>query len=86
MSEGTLVDACTRAEKAVQGYLDGVLSETERAEIDAHLAECGDCARAYAFEQAFREKFRKCCQGSADEDRCREELRAKLRSCCGEGL
>jgi anti-sigma factor RsiW len=32
----------------VTDYLEGALSDEERARIDAHLEECGDCARVLA--------------------------------------
>ena len=32
----------------VTDYLEGTLSDEERARIDAHLEDCGDCARVLA--------------------------------------
>ena len=32
----------------VTDYLEGALSDEERARIDAHLEDCGDCARVLA--------------------------------------
>ena len=78
------VDACTHAEQRVQAYLDGLLSPSEKAAVDSHLEGCSDCACAYRFEVKLRDHL-KACTGCEDEDRCRDELLAKLKSfCCGE--
>jgi predicted anti-sigma-YlaC factor YlaD len=79
--EKTAVDACTEAELALQSYLDGVLSTSEKARVEAHLAECVDCRCAYRFEARFRQHIKQCCQGPGDEERCREELRERLERC-----
>ena len=83
--EKTAVDACTEAELALQSYLDGVLSTSEKARVQAHLAECVDCRCAYRFEARFRQHMKQCCQGSGDEERCREELRERLERCREQG-
>jgi predicted anti-sigma-YlaC factor YlaD len=83
--EKTAVDACTEAELALQRYLDGVLSTSEKARVEAHLAECVDCRCAYRFEARFRQHMKQCCQGPGDEVRCREELRERLERCREQG-
>jgi mycothiol system anti-sigma-R factor len=47
-------DPCTWCEEVLQPYLDRQLSETERAEAQAHLDECGYCAKRYRFEESLR--------------------------------
>jgi predicted anti-sigma-YlaC factor YlaD len=83
--EKTAVDACTEAELALQSYLDGVLSTSEKARVELHLAECVDCRCAYRFEARFRQHIKQCCQGPGDEVRCREELRERLERCREQG-
>ena len=80
----TTVDACAHAEQRMQGYLDRLLSADEVTAVETHLAACTECACAYRFEVRLREHV-KSCVGREDEDRCCEELMAKLKSfCCDE--
>jgi len=39
---------CERMESLLDGYLDGELDVAERAEVERHLAACGDCHRLLA--------------------------------------
>jgi mycothiol system anti-sigma-R factor len=54
-------DLCERCEEVMQPYLDRVLSESERAEAERHLDECGSCRRRYRFEENLRQFVRRCC-------------------------
>jgi anti-sigma factor (TIGR02949 family) len=45
---------CAKCEEVMQRYLDGVLSDAEIAEAQAHLDGCGYCARRYRFEVHLR--------------------------------
>ncbi len=47
-------DLCEKCEEVMQPYLDRVLDETERAEAEAHLDECGYCRKRYRFEESLR--------------------------------
>lgn len=49
---------CEKCEELMQPYLDRVLTDTERAEAEAHLAECGWCERRYRFEVSLRRYVR----------------------------
>ena len=51
-------DPCAWCEEVLQPYLDRALSERERAEAQAHLDECGYCARRYRFEGHLRQFVR----------------------------
>jgi anti-sigma factor RsiW len=42
----------------VTGFVDGVLAEAERVEIEAHLAECPACREQAEFESALRVRLR----------------------------
>ena len=42
------ISACLAVGEALSAYLDGELSETEAAAVEAHLRECPDCARLCA--------------------------------------
>jgi mycothiol system anti-sigma-R factor len=45
---------CAKCEEVMQPYLDGVLSDAEIREAQAHLDACGYCARRYRFEVHLR--------------------------------
>ena len=49
---------CEKCEELMQPYLDRVLTDAERAEAEAHLAECGWCERRYRFEVSLRRYVR----------------------------
>ena len=48
------VDPCEWCEEVMQPYLDRQLSDTERAEAQAHLDKCSYCAKRYHFEESLR--------------------------------
>ena len=45
---------CSKCEELLQPYVDRSLTEAERMEAEAHLANCGHCAGAYRFEDELR--------------------------------
>jgi len=49
-----MLDPCAHCEEMMQPYVDGVLTEAERDEAEAHLAGCSYCARRYRFEEELR--------------------------------
>jgi anti-sigma factor (TIGR02949 family) len=49
-----VIDSCDHCEELMQGYLDRVLSDEERAQAEAHLAHCTWCAKRYKFEADLR--------------------------------
>ena len=67
------MNLCEKCEEIMQPFLDRVLSDSERAEAEAHLAECGWCERRYRFEVSLRQYVRQ----SVDEP-MPPELKAKL--------
>jgi anti-sigma factor (TIGR02949 family) len=52
------VDPCAKCEEVLQPYLDRELSETERAEAEAHLDLCSYCRKRYRFEVHLRRYVR----------------------------
>lgn len=64
---------CDKCEELMQPYLDRVLTEDERSEAEAHLAECSWCARRYRFEVSLRRYVR-----HAADEKMPAELKAKL--------
>lgn len=64
---------CEKCEERLQPYLDRELSEAERLEAEAHLAECDYCGKRYRFEVSLRKYVRSCCSEPMPE-----ELKAKL--------
>ena len=77
-----VIVACTEAELHLQEYFDRMLSQEVASAIEAHLAVCEDCSKAYAFEARFRSYVKQCCGGGESEERCREEFRQELRRSC----
>ena len=49
---------CEECEQLMQPYLDRVLSDSERAEAEAHLDLCSYCRRRYRFEAHLRQFVR----------------------------
>ena len=45
---------CHHCEEMMQPYVDGVLSEAQREEAEAHLRGCESCARRFRFEEELR--------------------------------
>jgi mycothiol system anti-sigma-R factor len=66
-------DPCVHCEEMMQPYLDHVLTDAERAEAEAHLAECEPCRRRYRFEESLRVYVR-----NAAAEQMPVELREKL--------
>jgi anti-sigma factor (TIGR02949 family) len=64
---------CEKCEERLQPYLDRELSEAERQEAEAHLAECEYCGKRYRFEISLRRYVRSCCS-----EEMPAELKAKL--------
>jgi anti-sigma factor RsiW len=53
---------CEKCEELMQPYLDRVLTDAERTEAEAHLAECGWCEKRYRFEVSLRQYVRQSVQ------------------------
>jgi anti-sigma factor RsiW len=53
---------CEKCEELMQPYLDRVLTDAERIEAEAHLAECGWCEKRYRFEVSLRQYVRQSVQ------------------------
>jgi anti-sigma factor (TIGR02949 family) len=64
---------CDHCERMMQPYMDRMLSSTERAEAELHLAECEWCAKRYRFETTLRQYVR-----VAISEPMPAELKAKL--------
>jgi anti-sigma factor (TIGR02949 family) len=73
---------CDDCERLLQRYLDRELNEEERLEAEAHLVDCGWCAKAYRFEVSLRRYVRKCCS----EEPIPPELKSKLAAISRETL
>ncbi len=71
---------CAKCEELLQPFVDRELTEAERIDAEAHLADCGYCARRYRFETTLRMYVRRCCdEPMTDELRTRlAELRTPL--------
>jgi anti-sigma factor (TIGR02949 family) len=54
----TAVDPCDWCEEVLQPYLDRELTDSERAEAEAHLAGCSYCDKRYRFEEGLRRLVR----------------------------
>ncbi len=49
-----MMDPCAHCEEMMQPYVDGALTDVERLEAEAHLAQCEYCSRRYRFEERLR--------------------------------
>ena len=49
---------CHDLEPLLHAYVDGEFEAADRAEFEAHLAQCGNCRQRVQAEQAFREQLR----------------------------
>jgi len=49
---------CQDMEKFIHVYLDREFAEADRADFEAHLAECEHCRRLARFEQAFKQQLK----------------------------
>ena len=49
-----LRDPCAHCEEMMQPYLDHILTEAERVEVELHLDDCEWCRRRYRFEESLR--------------------------------
>lgn len=49
---------CQDMEKFIHVYLDREFSEADRADFEAHLAECDHCRRLARFEQTFKQQLK----------------------------
>jgi hypothetical protein len=67
------MNLCEKCEELMQPYLDRVLTDAERAEAEAHLAECGWCERRYRFEVSLRQYVRR-----AVDEQMPPQLKEKL--------
>jgi mycothiol system anti-sigma-R factor len=65
---------CAEVRRFTDAFLDGEFAEEERAELERHLAECGECAREVRFQSAFRAALK----AAAPRPRAPGELRARL--------
>jgi len=66
---------CGDCEKMMQPYLDGVLSDEQVREAQAHLADCPGCEKRYRFEVSLRRFVR-----VAVYEEMAPELKVKLSS------
>lgn len=65
---------CENSLHALYAYLDGELTDENRARIQHHLDGCQPCAEPYDFEAELREVIRRKCQ-----EQVPEALMAKVR-------
>jgi mycothiol system anti-sigma-R factor len=49
---------CEECEQWMQPYMDRVLTDSERAEAEAHLDACSYCRKRYRFEEHLRQFVR----------------------------
>jgi anti-sigma factor (TIGR02949 family) len=54
----TTYDPCAHCEEVMQPFMDRVLTDSERAEAEAHLDECAYCRKRYRFEETLRQYVR----------------------------
>ncbi len=52
---------CSDVIALVYAYLDGEITESERADIGRHLSGCGPCLRQYGLEEAVKALVHRSC-------------------------
>ncbi len=62
------METCEHCEELMQGYLDRVLSDDERATAESHLAQCSWCEKRYRFETDLRRFVRTACEEGMPPD------------------
>jgi anti-sigma factor (TIGR02949 family) len=70
----TSYDPCAHCEEVMQPFMDRVLTDSERAEAEAHLDECAYCRKRYRFEETLRQYVRQ----AVDAEPMPVELKRKL--------
>ncbi len=50
--------SCKKYDLMIDDYIDGLLSDKEREELEAHLAQCEECRRTLRFSIALRQMIR----------------------------
>jgi len=68
---------CNETLREIYDYLDGELTNDEKAKLRRHLEECQPCFEAYDFEAELREVIRKRCTESVPES-LRDKVRTAL--------
>ncbi len=68
---------CNETLREIYEYLDGELTNDEKAKLRRHLEECQPCFEAFDFEAELREVIRKRCTESVPES-LRDKVRLAL--------
>lgn len=68
---------CKDALEALYPFIDGELDDDVRAELAAHLDDCGPCLGAFDFEAELRQVIAQRCRDEVPES-LRERIRAAL--------
>jgi mycothiol system anti-sigma-R factor len=68
---------CNETLREIYEYLDGELTNDEKAKLRHHLEECQPCFEAFDFEAELREVIRKRCTESVP-DSLRDKVRQAL--------
>lgn len=69
---------CREVLEEVYLYLDGELTDADKAAIRTHLDECSPCLRKYGLEQEVKALVARCCGGDAAPDGLRAKVLARL--------
>lgn len=69
---------CIRFATAADAYLDGELDPGHKADVDAHLAECGECSERLASSRALRQSLK-----NVSSRRASEALRERVMATMG---
>lgn len=66
---------CQELDRLLYPYLDGEFQPEERMDVEAHLAECTDCAQQVEAEKQMREALRRAARHSVQSARAPASLR-----------
>lgn len=71
---------CQELDRLLYPYLDGEFQPEERMDVEAHLAECTECARQVEAEKQMREALRRAARHSVQSARAPASLRLGIES------
>jgi mycothiol system anti-sigma-R factor len=70
---------CSEVLDKVYEFLDGEVSEADRARIGQHLDECGPCLRQYGLERAVKALVLRSCTCDQAPEQLRVRIVARIR-------
>jgi mycothiol system anti-sigma-R factor len=71
---------CTEVLDAVTAFLDGEVTDVDRARIAQHFDECGPCFKEFGIYQEVKVLVGRCCGGETVPDDVRARVVSRIRA------